>query len=113
MVANGDALLSPSVTLRVVQEFARHARDPVASPNLQRLTNRETEVLRSLSQGLSNAEIAAALFVTEATVKTHVSGVLSQIRTARPGPGSSTPTRTGWYPAADGLLVCRGSVRGR
>jgi DNA-binding NarL/FixJ family response regulator len=79
VVANGDALLSPSVTRRVVQEFARHTPDPVASPHLQRLTNRETDVLRSLSQGRSNAEIAAALFVTEATVKTYVSAVLAKL----------------------------------
>ena len=79
VVANGDSLLSPAITRRVVQEFARHSRDPVTSPDLQRLTNRETEVLRSLSQGLSNAEIAAALFVSEATVKSYVSGVLSKL----------------------------------
>jgi DNA-binding NarL/FixJ family response regulator len=79
VVANGDALLSPSITRRVVQEFARHTPGPVASPDLQRLTNRETDVLRSLSQGLSNAEIAAALFVTEATVKTYVSAVLAKL----------------------------------
>lgn len=79
VVANGDALLSPSITRRVVQEFARHTPDPVASPDLQRLTNRETDVLRSLSQGRSNAEIAAALFVTEATVKTYVSAVLAKL----------------------------------
>ena len=79
VVANGDALLSPSITRRVVQEFARHSRDPVDSPDLQRLTNRETEVLRSLSQGLSNAEIAATLFVSEATVKSYVSAVLSKL----------------------------------
>jgi len=79
VVANGDALLSPSITRRVVQEFARHPADPVASPNLQRLTNRETDVLRSLSQGRSNAEIAAALFVSETTVKTYVSSVLAKL----------------------------------
>ena len=79
VVANGDALLSPSITRRVVQEFARHPPDPVASPILQRLTNRETDVLRSLSQGRSNAEIAAALFVSETTVKTYVSSVLAKL----------------------------------
>jgi len=79
VVANGDALLSPSITRRVVQEFARHTPDPVASPGLQRLTNRETDVLRSLSQGRSNAEIAAALFVSETTVKTYVSSVLAKL----------------------------------
>ncbi len=79
VVANGDALLSPSITRRVVQEFARQPPGPVASPILQRLTNRETDVLRSLSQGRSNAEIAAALFVSETTVKTYVSAVLAKL----------------------------------
>jgi DNA-binding NarL/FixJ family response regulator len=79
VVANGDALLSPSITRRVVQEFARHPPVPVPSPILQRLTNRETDVLRSLSQGRSNAEIAAALFVSETTVKTYVSSVLAKL----------------------------------
>jgi DNA-binding NarL/FixJ family response regulator len=79
VVANGDALLSPSITRRVVQEFARHTPGPVPSPALQSLTNRETDVLRSLSQGRSNAEIAAALFLTEATVKTYVSAVLAKL----------------------------------
>ena len=103
MVANGDALLSPSITRRVVQEFARRTPDPVASPGLQRLTNRETDVLRSLSQGRSNAEIAAALFVSEATVKTYVSAVLAETRTPRPGPsGPGSAYENGlFYPTAD------------
>jgi DNA-binding NarL/FixJ family response regulator len=79
VVANGDALLSPSITRRVVQEFARHTPDPVASPILQRLTNRETDVLRSLSQGRSNAEIAAALFVSPRTVQTHLSNLYTKL----------------------------------
>ena len=79
VVAAGDALLSPSVTRRVIGRFARH-QPPVRPPEaLQRLTERETEVLRLLAQGLSNAEIGARLFVGEATVKTHMSNLLSKL----------------------------------
>ena len=79
VVAAGDALLSPSVTRRVIGQFARH-QPPVQAPEaLQRLTERETEVLRLLAQGMSNAEIGARLFVGEATVKTHMSNLLSKL----------------------------------
>jgi DNA-binding NarL/FixJ family response regulator len=79
VVAAGHALLSPSVTRRVIGQFARH--QPLVQPPeaLQRLTERETEVLRLLAQGLSNAEIGARLFVGEATVKTHMSNLLSKL----------------------------------
>jgi DNA-binding NarL/FixJ family response regulator len=77
VVAAGDGLLSPSVTRRVVAEFARRA--PTPSPDVGRLTGREREVLRLVCMGRTNAEIAAELTVSEATVKTHVSGVLSKL----------------------------------
>lgn len=80
IVAQGDALLAPSVTRRLLERFA--ATLPVgdqSSDALAELTAREIEVLRLLAGGLSNAEIAAELVVTEATVKTHISSVLRKL----------------------------------
>ena len=78
-VASGDALLAPSVTRRLVEEFARRPTAPTASDAADRLTEREREVLVLLARGLTNAEIAEELFVGEATVKTHVSNVLTKL----------------------------------
>lgn len=78
-VASGDALLAPSVTRRLVEEFARRPSAPEASDAADRLTDREREVLVSLARGRTNAEIAEELFVGEATVKTHVSNVLTKL----------------------------------
>ena len=80
VVADGDALLAPSVTRRLLERFADTLSSEVASPDLDALTSRELETLRLLASGLSNAEIAEQLVVTEATVKTHVSGVLRKLR---------------------------------
>ncbi len=77
-VAAGDALLSPAVTKGVIRRFARLER-PGSPPGLDELTEREHEVLRLLADGLSNAEIAQAMFVSEATVKTHVTHVLRKL----------------------------------
>jgi DNA-binding NarL/FixJ family response regulator len=79
VVSRGEALLSPSVTRRVIQEVTRHQRRAPRSPDLDRLTQRELEVLRLLAEGRSNAEIAAELFLSEATVKTHTSSILSKL----------------------------------
>ncbi len=79
-VAIGDALLSPSITRRLVERFAKPQPMPAADRgDLARLTARETEVFRLLARGMSNAEIAASLIVTEATVKTHVAGILAKL----------------------------------
>ena len=80
IVAGGDALLAPSVTRRLLERFATTL--PVgdhSSDALARLTSRETEVLRLLAGGLSNAEIASELVVSEATVKTHISSLLRKL----------------------------------
>jgi DNA-binding NarL/FixJ family response regulator len=78
-VAAGDALLSPSVTRRLIAEFAARP-EPVPAPlGLDELTDREREVLLLLAQGSSNAEIAARLFVAETTVKTHVAHILRKL----------------------------------
>ncbi|HSA49069.1 MAG TPA: response regulator transcription factor [Yinghuangia sp.] len=82
VVASGEALLAPTVTRRLIGEFARlRARHPDAAPPvaLDRLTPRETEVLRRIASGLSNPEIAARLSVSEETVKTHVSRILAKL----------------------------------
>jgi DNA-binding NarL/FixJ family response regulator len=72
-VAEGDALLSPGVTRRLIAEFAGRSRAPVAPRKLDALTDREREVMALVGAGLSNEEIAGRLFVSPATAKTHVS----------------------------------------
>jgi DNA-binding NarL/FixJ family response regulator len=80
VVAQGDALLAPSITRRLIQEFASAAPSPVAPPKgLDELTARELEVFKLIARGLSNAEIAAELVVSETTVKTHVARVLMKL----------------------------------
>ncbi len=80
VVARGDALLAPSITKRLIEDFvrARTAR-AVRPPALTALTDRETEVLLMVARGLSNAEVARGLNVAEQTVKTHVSRVLMKL----------------------------------
>jgi DNA-binding NarL/FixJ family response regulator len=80
VVARGDALLAASVTRRLLDRFAAVLPDDASRPaDLDELTERELEVLRLVALALSNAEIAARLVLTEATVKTHVSSVLRKL----------------------------------
>jgi len=81
VIAAGDALLAPAVTRRLIAEFATLHRQPDRPPPaaIAALTPRETQVLRLIAEGLSNPEIAHRLTVTEETVKTHVSRLLSKL----------------------------------
>lgn len=79
IVAAGDALLAPSVTKRLIEEFAARPGPISTPPGFAELTERELEVLRHIARGMSNAEIADALFVSETTVKSHVSHVLTKL----------------------------------
>jgi DNA-binding NarL/FixJ family response regulator len=83
VVASGEALLAPTVTRRLIADVVSRA-DPQRKPapgtdRLNALTARETETLRAVARGLSNAEIAGELYVTEHTVKTHVSNLLTKL----------------------------------
>jgi len=79
VVAGGDALLAPSVTRRIVEEYAQRPAPRARDNGLERLTERELEVMRRLAGGKSNAELAAELYVGEGTVKSHVSSVLTKL----------------------------------
>jgi DNA-binding NarL/FixJ family response regulator len=80
LVAEGDSLLAPSVTRRLIEEFSRTQRADAPPPaSFDELTARELEVLKLIARGMSNAEIAAELIVSETTVKTHVTRVLLKL----------------------------------
>ena len=81
VVSNGDALLSPVVTRRVIEEFVRRPPQSLRKPGpeLAELTTRELEMLRYVARGLSNAEIAKEAFVSETTVKTHIAHILMKL----------------------------------
>jgi len=78
LVRSGDALLAPAITRRLVERFAGRDADALHR-DLSALTPRELEVLRLLAEGLSNAELAARLHLSEATVKTHVARILAKL----------------------------------
>lgn len=80
VIASGEALLAPSVTRRLIEEFAKRRGVPTPPIELDQLTDRERDVLVLIGQGLSNAEIAERLFVAETTVKTHVGHVLQKLQ---------------------------------
>jgi DNA-binding NarL/FixJ family response regulator len=80
IVASGDALLAPSITQALIDEIARQpVSDPSAYPGLATLTERELDVIRLMAKGRSNAEIAAELYLGEATIKTHVGHILAKL----------------------------------
>lgn len=79
VVAAGDALLAPSVTRTLIEQFARRPARPDAGARLETLTEREREVLIMLARGKNNAELAAELVVSEGTIKTHVSSLLGKL----------------------------------
>ena len=79
VVAAGEALLAPSITKRLIQDFARRPPSNARPAELEALSPRELEVLRLVARGLSNTEIAGELYVGDATVKTHVSRVLTKL----------------------------------
>jgi DNA-binding NarL/FixJ family response regulator len=80
LVRCGDALLAPSITRRLVERFAPREASGRANGDLSALTPRELEVLGLVARGLSNAELAAALTLSEATVKTHVARILAKLQ---------------------------------
>ena len=107
VIAAGEALLAPAVTRRLITEFARLRPGPDAAPaaGLAALTPRETQVLRLIAEGMSNPEIAARLVVTEETIKTHVSRVLSKL-------GLRDRTQAVVTAYESGLVVPRSAGRG-
>lgn len=80
IIANGDALLAPSITQALIDEIARQpVRDRLSYPGIESLTERELGVLRLMATGKSNGEIARSLYLGEATIKTHVGRILSKL----------------------------------
>jgi DNA-binding NarL/FixJ family response regulator len=105
-VASGDALLAPAVTTRLIASFLDNQPRRAAPPSIDTLTARELEILKLIAKGLSNAEIAQELFLAIATVRTHVTRILSKLNLrdrvqavvlayetaiVRPGPGPEEP----------------------
>jgi DNA-binding NarL/FixJ family response regulator len=79
VIAGGEALLAPSATRHLIEEFARHPEHKQPSPALDLITEREQEVLVAIANGLSNTEVAATLHMSPATAKTHVSRLLAKL----------------------------------
>jgi DNA-binding NarL/FixJ family response regulator len=101
-VAGGEALLSPTVTQAVIQQFARLQRKPPPA-EVASLTSRELEVFRLISQGLSNAEIGEALFISDTTVKTHVTRLLSKLQLRDRAQAIVLAYRTGLFEQTNAL----------
>ena len=101
-IARGEALLSPTVTQAVIRQFARLHRQPPPD-SVASLTSREVEVFRLISQGLSNAEIGDALFISDTTVKTHVTRLLSKLQLRDRAQAIVLAYRTGLFEQPDPL----------
>ena len=106
-VAAGDALLSPTITKRVIQKFARLPR-PSPPKELDSLSEREREVFRLMARGLSNGEIAQELYISETTVKTHVTHILQKLELRDRVQAVVLAYQTGIF-EADGLSPSRRS----
>jgi DNA-binding NarL/FixJ family response regulator len=78
IVADGEALLSPAITKRVIEQFTRAPR-PAPPSGIEELTERELDVFRLIARGLSNAEIAQELYISDTTVKTHITHILQKL----------------------------------
>jgi DNA-binding NarL/FixJ family response regulator len=78
VVANGDALLSPAITKRVIKQFSRIPQ-PAPPPGIEELIDRELDVFRLVARGLSNAEIGRELYISDTTVKTHITHILQKL----------------------------------
>ena len=99
-VAAGETLLAPAITRRLIEDFCRGpAPGTPAADAAGRLSERELGVVRLVAQGLSNAEIAARLYLSEATVKSHIARILAKLESARPSPGRRLCLRTWHRPA--------------
>lgn len=96
VVAAGDALIAPSVTRRLIGEFAARPRPAPRPSALPGVTGREREVLTLVGQGMSNAEIAARLVISTATAKAHVARLLAKLGARDRSSSSSQPTRQAW-----------------
>jgi DNA-binding NarL/FixJ family response regulator len=102
-VAAGDALLSPTITKRVIQKFARMPR-PSPPKELDGLSEREREVFRLMARGLSNGEIAQELYISETTVKTHVTHILQKLNLRDRVQAVVLAYQTGIFEAEDSAL---------
>jgi DNA-binding NarL/FixJ family response regulator len=109
-VAAGDALLSPTVTRHVIHEFTRLHRQPPPKA-VEHLTSRELDVYRLLTQGLSNAEIGRTLFISDTTVKTHVTRLLQKLNVRDRAQAIVLAYQTGLFAGEDGRGP-HGDVRG-
>jgi DNA-binding NarL/FixJ family response regulator len=103
-VAGGDALLSPTVTQGVIRQFTRLHRQPPPDA-VASLTARELEVLRLITEGLSNAEIGEALYISDTTVKTHVTRVLAKLQLRDRAQAIVLAYRTGLFDDPDPALL--------